>query len=309
MPRSVLRIGTRGSALALAQAETVRRAITQIITKRNFELVPITTAGDEWKGDVPAGGKGLFVSAIQDALVQKKIDLAVHSAKDLPAHEPEGVVLAAVPPREDPRDALVTASGAALAKLQPGTTVGTSALRRRVQLLAMGRGLVPVPIRGNVDTRLRKLSEGHVAALVVALAGLRRLGKENRASEVLGVDAMLPAPGQGALAVECRAQDSDMRAALQQIEDPVARRTFEAERSFLVALGGDCNVPLGALAVVAGDRVRVRGLVGTLDGQKVLVDQVEEDDAEKAGLLLAERMRAAGADDILASVRRAASES
>jgi hydroxymethylbilane synthase len=308
MPRSVLRIGTRGSALALAQAETVRRAITQVITKRNFELVPITTTGDEWKGEVPPGGKGLFVGEIQEALVQKKIDLAVHSAKDLPASQPEGVVLAAVPPREDPRDALVTASGAVLATLPPGTTVGTSALRRRVQLLAMGRGLVPVPIRGNVDTRLRKLSEGRVAALVVALAGLRRLGKENRASEVLGVDAMLPAPGQGALAVECRAQDADMRSALAQIEDPVARRAFEAERSFLVALGGDCNLPLGALAVVTGDRVRIRGLVGTLDGQTVLVDQVEGDDAEKAGLHLAERMRAAGADDIIESVRRAVSE-
>src|ERR671924_1068398 len=156
MPRSVLRVGTRGSALALAQAEGVRKAISQVISHRNFELVPMTTRGDLLPGPIPAiGNKGLFVSDIQEALVPGKIDLAVHSAKDLPAMAPEGLVLAAVPPREDPRDALITRHGGGLAKLPPGTTVGTSSLRRRVQLLSMGRGLVPTPMRGDVDTRLR----------------------------------------------------------------------------------------------------------------------------------------------------------
>lgn len=303
MPRSVLRIGTRGSALALAQAEIVRRAITQVITKRNFELVPITTSGDLAPGRVPPGNKELFVKEIQQALVERRIDLAVHSAKDLPARGLDGILVAAVPPREDPRDALVTRTGVILAKLPPGTTVGTSSARRRVQLLAMGRGLVPVPIRGNVDTRLRKLSDGEVQALVVAVAGLKRLGKEGRAAEVLGPDVMLPAPGQGALAVECRATDNDMRAALAQIEDPGARRAFEAERSFLIAMGGDCNLPLGALAEVAGDRVRLRGLVGALDGSRIIVEQVEGEDAEKAGLFLAERMRALGAEEIIEAAR------
>jgi hydroxymethylbilane synthase len=305
MPRSVLRIGTRGSALALAQAETVRREVSQIITKRNFELVPMTTSGDTAATEGAVANKAMFVSEIQQALLEKKIDLAVHSAKDLPAQTPEGLVLASVPSREDPRDALVTRTGAVLSQLQPGTTVGTSAARRRAQLLALGRGFDVVPVRGNVDTRLRKLSEGEVQALVVALAGLRRLGRENRVAEILPIDVMLPAPGQGALVVECRAGDRDMRAALGQIEDPAARTTFEAERSFLIAMGGDCNIPLGALAEIIDSRVRLRGLVASPDGRRLHIDQVEGDDAEKAGLLLAERMRAAGAEEIISASRSA----
>ena len=302
MPRSVLRVGTRGSALALAQAEGVRKAISQVISHRNFELVPITTRGDLLPGPIPeVGNKGLFVSDIQEALVTGKIDLAVHSAKDLPAMTPEGVVLAAIPPREDPRDALITRHGGGLAKLGPGTTVGTSSLRRRVQLLAMGRGLVPTPMRGNVDTRLRKLSAGEVQALVVALAGLRRLGKDGRVAEVLTTSLMLPAPGQGALAVECRAGDKDMREALSKIEDPLARRAFEAERAFLLSLGGDCNVPLGGLATLDGNTIRLRGLVGSLDGSRILRDEITGSDPIEVGHQLADRFRAAGADEIIAA--------
>ena len=226
MPRSVLRVGTRGSALALAQAETIRKAVSNVITHRSFELVPVTTTGDTIEGELPPlGGKGLFVSDIQEALASGKIDLAVHSAKDLPAKGTDGVVLAAIPKREDPRDALVTRTGAGLNSLQPGTTVGTSSMRRRTQLLALQRGLVPTPIRGNVDTRLRKLSDGEVQALVVALA--------------------------------------------------------EAD----------------------AERVRIRGLVGTLDGKRVVQDQVEGDDPEKTGLELADRLRAMGAEEIIASAR------
>jgi hydroxymethylbilane synthase len=303
MPRSVLRVGTRGSALALAQAENVRKAISQVISHRNFELVPITTRGDTHQGPLPSiGGKGLFTEDIQEALVTAKIDLAVHSAKDLPASIPEGIVLAAIPPREDPRDALITRHGGGLVKLQPGTPVGTSSLRRSVQLLAMGKGLVPTPIRGNVDTRLRKLSAGEVQALVVALAGLRRLGKDGRVAEVLSTSVMLPAPGQGALAVECRAGDKDMREALSKIEDPLARRAFEAERAFMLALGGSCNVPLGALATLDGNEIRLRGLVGTLDGTRIIRDEIRDTDPHAAGEGLAERFRAAGAAEIIASL-------
>ena len=309
MPRSVLRVGTRGSALALAQAEGVRKAISEVVSHRNFELVPITTAGDTLRGPLPTvGGKGLFTNDIQDALATGKIDLAVHSAKDLPAEPFEGVALAAVPPREDPRDALITRHGGGLAKLGPGTTIGTSSLRRSVQLLAMGRGLVPTPIRGNVDTRLRKLSAGEVQALLVALAGLRRLGKDARVAEVLPTSVMLPAPGQGALAVECRAADKDMREALSKIEDPLARRAFEAERAFLLALGGSCNVPLGALATLDGNSIRLRGLVGTLDGSRVLRDEITGSDPSAVGRELADRFRAAGADEIIASVTAPTSE-
>ena len=309
MPRSVLRVGTRGSALALAQAEGVRKAISQVISHRNFELVPITTSGDTRRGPIPSGGgKGLFTADIQDALATGKIDLAVHSAKDLPAFDVDGVVLAAIPPREDPRDALITRHGGGLEKLTPGATVGTSSLRRGVQLLAMARGLVPTPIRGNVDTRLRKLSGGEVQALVVALAGLRRLGKDARVAEVLPTTVMLPAPGQGALAVECRSVDKDMREALSKIEDPLARRAFEAERAFLLSLGGSCNVPLGALATLDGNEIKLRGLVGTLDGTIILRDAVTGSDPISVGEALAERMRSAGAGEIIAAVTAAASE-
>src|SRR5919109_2853353 len=302
MPRSVLRVGTRGSALALAQAEGVRKAISQVISHRNFELVPMTTRGDLLPGPIPAiGNKGLFVSDIQEALVSGKIDLAVHSAKDLPAMAPEGLVLAAIPPREDPRDALITRHGGGLVKLGPGTSIGTSSLRRSVQLLSMGRGLVPTPIRGNVDTRLRKLSAGEVQALVVALAGLRRLGKDGRVAEILPTSVMLPAPGQGALAVECRSGDKDMREALSKIEDPLARRAFEAERAFLLSLGGDCNVPLGGLATLDGNTVRLRGLIGSLDGIPILRGEMTGSDPIEVGHLLADRFRAAGADEIIAA--------
>lgn len=303
MPRSVLRVGTRGSALALAQAEVVRRAVAQVISHRNFELVPMTTRGDTVPGKLPpVGWKGLFTQDIQEALASGKIDLAVHSAKDLPASVPDGIVLAAIPSREDPRDALITRHGGGLQKLPPGTTVGTSSLRRRIQLLAMGKGLVPTPIRGNVDTRLRKLTAGDVQALVVALAGMRRLGRHGQVAEVLPVSLMMPAPGQGALAVECRAADKDMRQALGKIEDPLARRAFEAERAFLLAMGGDCNLPLGALATLDGNAIRLRGLVGSLDGARIIRDEATGTDAEAVGEELAERMRAAGADEILAAI-------
>ncbi len=305
MPRSVLRVGTRGSALALAQAEGVRQAISKVITHRNFELVPITTEGDMMEGPLPPeDGKGLFVRDIQDALLSGKIDLAVHSAKDLPSRAPDQILLAGVPKREDPRDALLTRSGGGLNSLQTGATVGTSSLRRAVQLRALQRGLVPTPIRGNVDTRMRKMSDGACQALVVALAGLKRLGRADRVAEILPITLMLPAPGQGALAVECRANDKNMRNAIAQLEDPNTRRAFDAERSFMISLGGDCTVPLGALAEADGDRVRLRGLVGSLDGKRILTDQVEGSDPEKVGLELAERMRAMGAEELIEAALR-----
>jgi hydroxymethylbilane synthase len=175
-------------------------------------------------------------------------------------------------------------------------------------LRALASGLVPTPIRGNVDTRLRKLTAGDVQALVVALAGLRRLGKDGRVAEILPTSIMLPAPGQGALAVECRTGDKDMREALGKIEDPLARRAFEAERAFLVSLGGSCNVPLGALATLDGNNIRLRGFVGTLDASRILRDEMTGTDPLEVGNGLAERMRAAGAEEILAAVAAATSE-
>lgn len=301
MPRTVLRIGTRSSSLALAQAEWVRKAIQNVLPRRTFELVPMRTEGDQ--APAKAGMKGVFVSDIQHAIAAGKIDLAVHSAKDLPAETPEAVALAAITEREDPRDALLTRHGAGLERLEPGTTFGTSSLRRSAQLLAMGRGFVPKPIRGNVDTRLRKLTEGEVSALVVALAGLKRLAKVQRVVQVFSPEVMMPAPGQGALAVECRAGDKEMRAALAQIEDPSARRAYEAERAVMVALGGDCALPLGALAISSGDSLRLRAMVATPDGKRVLRDEETGDDPIAVAQALADRMRKEGAAEIVAAAR------
>lgn len=303
MPRTVLRIGTRSSALALAQAESVRKAVNAVLPKRTFELVPVITEGDQTVTPYRAGVKGVFVSDIQEALAAGKIDLAVHSAKDLPGESLDAVALAAITMREDPRDALLTRHGGGLERLEPGTTFGTSSLRRTSQLLAMGRGFVPKPIRGNVDTRLRKLTEGEVAALVVALAGLKRLGKDNRVVQVFSPEVMMPAPGQGSLAVECRAADKEMRAALAQIEDPSARRAYEAERGFMLALGGDCALPLGALATISDESIRLRGMVATPDGKTVLRDEQTGEDPIAAAQSLAERMRESGAAEIIAASR------
>lgn len=306
MPRSVLRVGTRGSALALAQAESIRQAIAQVITHRNFELVPVTTAGDAWEGDAPAArADGLLVGEIEEALVLGKIDLAVHSAEDLPDRSREGVTLGAIAGREDPREALVTRSGSGLVALQPGTSIGTASLARASQIRAWQRGLVPTPIEGNLDARLRKLSDGEVSALIVSLASLQRLGRADRAAEILPINQLLPAPGQGALAVQCRSNDKMMRPAVQQLEDAGSRAAFEAERSFQLSI--DARVPVGiaALAEAVDDRVRLRGLVASPDGTRIVTDQVEGSDAEKVGILLAERLRELGLETVVAAARAA----
>lgn len=303
MPRTVLRIGTRSSALALAQAEWVRKAVNAVLPKRTFELVPMKTEGDGSTDFMRAGLKGLFVADIQEALASGKIDLAVHSAKDLPAETAEQVVLAAVTYREDPRDALLTRHGAGLERLEPGTTFGTASLRRSAQLVAMGRGFVPKTVRGNVDTRLRKLTDGQVSALILAVAGLRRLGKDNRIVQVFSPEVMMPAPGQGALAIECRAGDKEMRATLGRIEEPNVRRAYDAERELMVILGGDCALPFGALGTVAGDRIRLRAMVATPDGKRILRDEETGDDPMDVAKALADRMGKEGAAEIMAAAR------
>ncbi len=301
MPRSVLRIGTRPSALALAQAETVRRAIQEVITKRNFELVPVVTEGDREDGDyLPlVGTDGLYAAEIQQALAEGKIDLAVHNAKDLPLRSPEQVALAAVPQRLDPREALLTRRGSGLAAILPGSRVGSTSRCRSAQLLAVHGGLVPQPIGGHLDERLRGLTAGRVDALVLAVAGLKRLSKEHRISEILPIDVMLPAPGQGCLAVECRATDRDMRAALAKIEDVWTRRAFDAEREFLSTLGGDAALPIAALAKLDGPMVKLRGMIAAPDGSRVMRETEIGDDPFKVGRVLAERMLDAGAADLL----------
>lgn len=261
----MLVIGSRGSRLALWQAGWVRQRLRDLGRESRIEI--IRTTGDRIT-EVPlaqAGTKGLFTREIEDALLGRAVDLAVHSLKDLPTELPGGLAIAAFPPREDPRDAVV---GAALADLTQGAKVGTSSLRRAAQLRAHRPDLVIEPIRGNVDTRLRRLDEGRYDAVVLAAAGLRRLGCADRIAEILPPEVMCPAVGQGALAVEVRGEDTAAYRAL--LDDAPTRAAVSAERAVLSALGGGCLVPIGAHARIEGDTLRILAIVISPDGSRLV---------------------------------------
>jgi hydroxymethylbilane synthase len=243
--------------------------------------------------------KGLWVDRIVEALRTGEVDVAVHSAKDLPADDEEGIVIGAVPKRADPLDMLIGRDE----RLQPGMVVGTSSIRRRAQLLAGFPGMGVTEIRGNVDTRLRKLAEGEVDGLVLAAAGLARLGVDPPHARRLRVDEMVPAPGQGCLAVQVREDDRTTRAVVSVLDHLASRRALEAERTLVQLLGGGCDLPLGAFAAVKGDRIRMVALVATADGAKVVRTAVESTDPAVAASTLAERLRAEGADRILAELQ------
>jgi len=265
-----LRLGTRASALALAQARTVAADLTA--TGRKVDLVEITTHGDLSREPLAViGGTGVFVSALRDALLADRIDLAVHSFKDLPTAPADGLTVAATPPREDPRDAVVARDRLTLAELPPGARVGTGAPRRVAQIRALGLGLDLVPVRGNVDTRLQQVADGTLDAVVLARAGLARLGRLDEITEVLDPLQMLPAPGQGALAVECRVDD-DLVDALRVLDEPTTRSAVTAERSLLAALEAGCTAPVGAYAEAAegddGLELYLRAVVVSLDGSE-----------------------------------------
>jgi len=282
-----VRLGTRGSALALAQAREVAVALG------GAEVVTITTSGDR---DRARGDKERWVREIDAALLRGDVDLAVHSAKDVPAKLADGIVIAAVPPRADPRDALCGAAG--LADLADGARVGTSSLRRAAQLRALRGDLEILELRGNVDTRLGRLAAGDYDAIVLALAGLQRLGRGDEATGTL--DEMVPAAGQGALAVTVRAGDAETRAAVEPLSDPGAARTLAAERAVVSALEADCHTPMGAHAVGGpGDGLLLRAFVGAPDGRMWVRDEVRGSDPEALGAEIARRLRAAGADEVL----------
>ena len=264
-----LRVATRGSALARWQADHVAVLAQKAEPGLEVETVVVETSGDR-RRDVPIwelGGKGVFVKEVQAAVLEGRADVAVHSAKDLPSLTPDGIVIGAVPERADVRDALV---GATLAALPPGATVASGSLRRRAQLAHVRPDLSFEGLRGNIATRLAYAEREDVAAVVMAAAALDRLGLADRIAERLDTDVMLPQVGQGALAVECRADDTDTRCLLDRIEHTPSRRAVDAERGFLAELGGDCSVPAAAHATLAGDRLRVRGLVASADGQTVV---------------------------------------
>jgi hydroxymethylbilane synthase len=267
---TALRIGTRGSALATAQAGQVAAELTAR-TGREVELVTVTTQGDTSRAALTQiGGTGVFVGALREALGAGEVDAAVHSLKDLPTSQPDDVLLAAVPPREDPRDALVARDGLTLGELPAGAKVGTGSPRRAAQLRALGLGLEVVDVRGNVDTRLRMVSEGRLDAVVLARAGLSRLGRLDVITETLDPLQVLPAPAQGALAVECRTSDARTRELVGRLEDPAARACVVAERNTLAALEAGCSAPVAAYAQVTegenGPELFLRASVTAIDG-------------------------------------------
>lgn len=260
---TTLRLGTRGSQLALAQAHLVAARLRAVAPDLAIEIVTITTAGDTDQATPLAESErpGWFTSAIQEALQRGEIDIAVHSLKDLPTQRPEGLVIAAIPFRHDPRDALVSRTGVPLPALPPGAIVGTSSPRRQAQLRALRPDLEVRPIRGNIETRIRKVQEAEYDAAVLALAGLQRLGRQAEAAQIFGFEEMLPAPGQGALAVECRADDHQTRQLLRTIDDPTHRLAVTAERSFLAAIEGGCSYPAAAYAEHFGSTLKLHALI------------------------------------------------
>ncbi|GIJ48565.1 porphobilinogen deaminase [Virgisporangium aliadipatigenens] len=299
----MIRLGTRGSALALAQSGTVADAVRQL--GHQVELVEISTAGDRSSAPVAQLGVGVFVSALRDALLAKEIDFAVHSFKDLPTAPADGLSVVAVPGRADPRDALVSRDSLSLAELGPGARIGTGAVRRIAQLNALGRGLIAVPIRGNVDTRLRKVADGELDAVVLARAGIARLGRADEITETLDPLLMLPAPAQGALAVECRADDVELLELLAALDDPFTRAAVTAERTLLAELEAGCSAPVGALAEVAegddGPEIYLRGAVFSPDGsQTIRLSRTGTlADPAEVGRALARDLRDEGADQVM----------
>jgi hydroxymethylbilane synthase len=300
-------LGTRGSALARAQTELVAALLAAARPEAALSTQVLSTAGDRTQESgepLPEiGGKGLFTAELERALLEGEIDVAVHSLKDLPTEDAAGVVVGAVTSREDVRDCLVARSAGSLSDLADGAVVGTSSLRRSAQLAALRPDLEIRSIRGNVDTRIRKVEAGEYDAALLAAAGIRRLGLDSAVSEWLSPATMLPAPGQGALAIQCRADDVAMRTLLADLDDPAARAETTAERAFLEALGGGCAAPVAALAVTTTTpRVRLQGLVASVDGRDVVRVQGEGDPVE-VGARLAQEALSLGADRILRNVR------
>jgi hydroxymethylbilane synthase len=294
----VIVIGSRGSQLALWQARHIAACLQKLGVETRLEI--IKTTGDKIT-DVPlaqVGGKGLFTKEIEDALLAGSIDLAVHSLKDMPTGLPAGLTLAAIPEREDPRDALI---GKPLVELSAGAKIGTSSLRRAAQLHALRRGFVTENLRGNVDTRLRKLDEGHYDAIVLAAAGLRRLGWAERIRELIDVEVMCPAAGQGALAIETRDDGGAGHTIASKLDHAPTNAAVTAERSLLATLEGGCQVPIGAHAKFDGEVLHLMAVVASPDGTRVMRDRATGRDAVALGRELGERMLASGARDILGS--------
>lgn len=305
-----IRIATRKSALALWQAEYVKTELLRHHPQLSVELVPMSTQGDKIL-DTPLakiGGKGLFVKELEQAMLEGRADIAVHSMKDVPVEFPPGLMLHTICPRENPQDAFVSNQFKSLEQLPYGAVVGTSSLRRQCQIKALRPDLTVRDLRGNVNTRLAKLDNGEFAAIILAAAGLIRLGFEQRIAGLLPVDISLPANGQGAVGIECRSDDTAVQQLLAPLEHAPTRSCVLAERAMNRKLQGGCQVPIGAFAVIEGDNMWLRGLVGAVDGSEIIRHQLRGPVAmgEQMGAELAEYLLSQGADRILQAVYQAA---
>ena len=301
-----VRIGTRGSKLALWQANWVKEQLIRKYPELDVEINTIKTTGDKIL-DVPlakVGGKGLFVKEIEEALLDNSVDLAVHSMKDVPTELPDGLGIVAISRREDPRDAVLGRDSTPIMELPEGSRIGTSSLRRQAQLFAARPDFDIKPLRGNINTRLRKLRDGMYDAIILAMAGVKRLGWEEEVTEVVGTDVMLPAIGQGALGIEARLHDKVTLERVAFLNHEESSSCVAAERAFLHRLEGGCQVPIAAYAVREGDEILLTGLVGSVDGKKIIrkSDRSPADKARDLGVGLAGRILEAGGREILEEV-------
>lgn len=304
--KKVVKIGTRGSALALWQATWIKNRLEDRYPEITLELIKIKTKGDKIS-DVPLskiGGKGLFVKEIEQALMDGRIDMAVHSMKDVPTEVPHGLYIGIIPKRDDPRDVLIAKRGGTFRTIKRGAKIGTSSLRRKAQLLYLRKDLQVVPLRGNLDTRIRKLDKEDLDAIMVASAGVRRMELQEKVSEYLSPGIMLPAIGQGALGIELRQGDEKMYNLVAFLDHHQTRLSIEAERSFLKRLGGGCQVPIAALGILEDKRLKLQGLVADTEGKQIIKDQIEGEpsNAQELGRKLAERLLRKGAQNILDEV-------
>ncbi len=308
MTSQELRIGTRGSQLALYQANWVKEKLVQAHPHLKVTLIKIKTTGDKIQ-DAPLakiGGKGLFVKEIEGALMQRGIDLAVHSIKDVPAELPKGLHLSAITKREDPRDVFISKDGTLLKNLSQGAKIGTSSLRRQAQLLHFRDDFEMIPLRGNLDTRLKKLKTMNLDGIILAYAGVKRLGLEERITEIIPTEISLPAIGQGALGIETRMEDEEVEEKIRFLNDPPSAIAISSERAFLKKLGGGCQVPIAAFGQIVGSTLQIDGMVGTIDGKRLVRHHLEGpvEEAESLGFKLAEVLLSKGAEEILEEVYR-----
>ena len=306
MTSQELRIGTRGSQLALYQANWVKEKLVRAHPSLKVTLIKIKTTGDKIQNAPLAkiGGKGLFVKEIEEALMQRGIDLAVHSIKDVPTELPKGLHLSAITKREDPRDIFISKDGILLKNLPQGAKIGTSSLRRQAQLLHFRSDFEMIPLRGNLDTRLKKLKTMNLDGIILAYAGVKRLGLEERITEIISTEISLPAIGQGALGIETRRYDEEVEERIRFLNDSPSAIAISAERAFLKKLGGGCQVPIAALGQIVGSTLQIDGMVGTIDGKRFIRHRVEGpiEEAESLGIELAKILLNKGGGEILKEV-------